>query len=612
MTRLRRTPALLALLLTAGVVGYLLWTRGSAPIPVTIPVPERIRTDASPLGQLLDGADTVRLEATADLNPGRYRFETAGGPVTVTVPAGAAVGGQIGLRVADRGEDESGRWVRLRPEPSRIVFAPAVRVESRYGVAEVGEIGAEGAGVTATAAPLLRESVAALIGERVWGTAESGPAARPADPFRGLTVTGGTVTLRDGARFRWRGPSPGGPSELVAGPGSEARVVRLTASRVGDLDGAIVVRLAVAPGTTLRAGAAAVALDAGTFEATLAVRRGADGVRVTAGPGATLTASGVRVRPDAARPAEFAADRLSVAFDRLDWDRPAGGAAAPVAAGRVGLTGVTVPGPAGRPGVRLEAVSATVGGDAAAVDVTEFRARVPKRDLLDLLAEAVPGEVAVPDVPVKDNVLDLFRDVRLTDVKLTIDRPAVGFAGDRIAVDGTGAVAGRLRANGRHDVLKTRVQEVKGPFGVTVKTPVPYHEVTWVPRVDAGFRLPVAVRGSAAVRLSAGGNLADARVEVAPQCDAVTFGTPTVEHLPAPLTGVVKLAAGLAEKVKFGGKTPAEHVAAELGKPRSVPLVPHPSADAADFLRRVRVTTLAYTTDADAVIVAGAVAVRLQ
>jgi hypothetical protein len=601
---------------TLVVCGGLLWW-AERPKVLVVSTDGRIHLDDGPLGEAVFAADTLTADLRATLAPGRYDVDAPGGRWVLIVPADATVAGTVHVRVDGRGLEDGRRWVTVVADSTRLTFDPPVRVATPGGGAvDLAAVSADGGTAAATVEPLVARSVATWAAGRVWSAPDGAGGGLPISPVREVTVTSGVLSLHEGGQVRWRGADPADTSHLVLGAGSEVRVRDLTVTGAGEIPaGRVSVRLAVGPGSLVRAGGAAVRMDTGDFRAELAVRRtAAEGTRVALAPDtvAALSASRVRVTPPGG--GEVTADRLGTTFGAASWEQRPGADPRATVRSRVEFHGVAVPasGPS-FPGLRIDALTADVDGGGDAVRLDGVTLRVPKREVLAAIARALPTTFPLPDHPLAENVADLFRDVKVAGLRVEPGQPTLDWAGDRITFSGRPSVHGRLTALGRHDVVTMRMQEGTGPFGIKVKTNWPYHEVSWVPRVDWGFAVPLEMGGHAAVEIVPGPTLADTAVRVQTVCQSVTVGEPTVQGLPEPLRPVAQLAARFRNDIRVDGKALPEHVRRLATREDRVPVFgPTPDPAIAPVLRRITLRAPAIALDGEDVVVTGAVTIRDQ
>ena len=141
---------------------------------VTVAVDGHIFLDDTPLGDAVFNAERLTAEFQASLVPGRYNVQASAGVCTLEVPDASSVTGGLKLLVTDRGQDGKRRWVTLRAEPSRLTFTPHIRVIDPRGAAvALDEVSANKNAATLSIEPLVGQSVANWVANRVWS--ESGP-----------------------------------------------------------------------------------------------------------------------------------------------------------------------------------------------------------------------------------------------------------------------------------------------------------------------------------------------------------------------------------------------------------------------------------------------------
>lgn len=608
-TRYRLLLGLVATAISVIAIGWFI----SQPRTLPVTTPDRLAIDDSPLATLIYNADRLTLDGTAALAPGRYALDAGGGRWTLEVPFGCTLIGGLAARVTARGEESGQRWITVEPEPGSLTATPPILVTSPNGLtAEVSLVSASGAGLAVAVDPLVARSLTAWVVGKVWATVPAGGTV-VGNPIRDVTVSRGSMSLHDGGRLGWREAVMGTDSVLVMRAGSVATIYDLAVSEAGEIDnGRVSLRLVVARGSLVQAGEVTASLDDGELTAVLDVRRTAGGaarIAQATGTVATLTASHPRV--GLAGAVEFGADQLVATFDAFSWERQVGHADAVTVGGQVELIGVHLPGPVGAAMGRLASVTATVasGGDALTLD--RLRVAVATQAVAAAASAAVPTALTLPDVPVAANVLDLFRDIRLSDVTVEMGRPALTVDGDRFAFAASPVIRGRIKALGRQDVVTMRTQEVEGPFGIRVKTTLPFHEVSWVPRIDLPFAVPVTLAGRATVGVVPSAILADATIRVTTVCDAASIGEPTVEGLGEPLKSAVKLASLFRERVKVDGQTLPEHLTTAANRNVNVPLFgPMLDKTVVDLLRRVVLRDLAIAREGDYVVFTASVVVK--
>ena len=576
----------LGLVAILGVIAVMGWFV-QRPKTLTVPIGGRIALDDTPFGDVAFNTDRFTAEFRATLAPGRYAVDTPAGRYILEVSAGAAVAGNLDVRVTDRGEEGGRRWVSVAAERSRLVLTPPVRVVAPRGAsADLDRVSIDGDGASVAVQPVVGQSVANWVADRIWSAprAEVGTAT----PVQDVTVSSGRLTLRSGGRLGWRGAAKDDVSHLGIGPGSQVLVRDLAVTGSGEITrGHLSVALAVGPDSHVRDGGVGVRLDGGATGAELTVRRtAAEGIRVSLAPDTTATfrLDRVRVTPTPGAP-ELAADRLDAVFDRATWEQRPGGEVSVAARSRVEVTGLTVPA-APLAGLRVESVTAAVTGGDDGVRLDRIRVRVPKAAAFAAAIAALPKAFPVADQPLAGNVLDVFRDVKLAGITVEPGSPTVAFEKGQIVFSGQPVVRGTVAALGRHDVVTMKLQEVDGPFNTKIKTNLPYHEISWVPRVALPFTVPLTISGRATVEIVPGATLADAKLKVKTTCESVTVGEPTVEGLPDLLKPVVPLAAKFRDQIRVGGKTLPDHVKGLATREDLVPLFgSDPKVDSA--LRRV-------------------------
>jgi hypothetical protein len=466
-----------------------------------------------------------------------------------------------------------------------------------------------GGEVAAAVNPLVAQSLAGLVAARVRSRPAADGVASPDQLVRAVRVSSGVVTLREGGQLGWA--DGGAASRLVLRAGSELRVHDLTVTGRGEVAGGQVsATLRIGPGSEVRAGGAEVRVADGELRADFDLGRTSDGVRVDLVPGTegVLTLGRARVT-FAGVAGEVAADRLRATLHELSWEEHPGAAPAAVVRSRVEATGITVPGQ--EAGGRVEAVTATVAGGAAEVELNEVRVRVPGRRLLAVAAAAVPGEVKLNDLPIVEEVADAFRQVRLADLRVEPGRPDLGFAGDGVTFTAWPTVRGRLTALGRRDSVVLRPRTLPGPLGLSVTLGVPTHEVTWDSRLDLPFAVPLTLRGRAAADLLPGASLAEAKVRVRTACDAVTVGEQPIAGLPTVLAPVVRLAERLRENARIDGVALPEYLRRFATHEETLPLFgPELPAETRALLRRVVVRSPVVTQSGGDVLITGAATLR--
>lgn len=578
-----------ALLLAVGAAAWIgaTWTLRVAErpqvVPIPVPVGGRLDLDQTPFGEAAFNADRLTAEVQAALAPGRYAV--ADGTV-LDIPPDTAAAGTLDLRVTDRGEHDGRRWVEVRAEPSRLAFSNPVRVTGAAGwVADLHELTADPAGVAATAAPVVGRSVANWVAARVW-SAPDAPADGPRNPVREVTVSTARLTLRENGRVGWRGTRRDDASLLAVGPGSIVEVRDLAVGGAGAITaGRLTVRLALGADSLVRAGGVEVRAAGGDLTATLTVRRTADDTRVSLAPGAAAAVAlrAARVSPAHGVP-ELSAERLDVTVEQADWVQPHGAEPVAEVKTRVRVAGVAVPG-----GVRVESVTAAVAGDGNVVQLDDVTVRVPKAAVLTAARAALPKTVPMPDQPIADNVAELFRDVKLAGIAVDLGSPAIDYAGGRVVFSARPVVRGRVTAEGRRVAFEAQEREVI-VFGRPIRSTVQVPVVSWAPQVSAPFTVPLTVSGTADVELVPGPTLAGAALRVRTVCESAEVGEPTVEGLPAPVQPLVQLAARFRDRIRVDGRSPADHVKAQLTREDVLPLFgPNPDARTAAALSRVTV-----------------------
>jgi hypothetical protein len=603
MRRYRKYGLLLGAILAVGA--GLVWLI-ERPKTITAPLSGRIALDDTPFGDVAFNSDRLTAEFRSTLAPGRYAVDAPVGRFTLEVPAGAAVAGNMDLRVTDRGEEAGRRWVAVAAERSRLVFTPPVKVTDPRGVtADLDRVSFDENGASVEVQPAVGQSVTNWVAARVW----SAPRAEgvTANPVQEVTVSAGRLALRDGGRLGWHGAAEGDASSLGIGPGSEVRVRDLAVTGSGEITrGHLSVTLAVGPGSHVRTGGIGVRSDGGALAAELTVRRSAEGTRVALVPGtvASLRLDKVRVTAAPDLP-EVAADRLQAVFDQATWEQRPASEVAVAGRSRVEVAGLTVPG-SPLAGLRVESVTATVTGGAEGVRLDGIRVRVPKAVAVATAKAALPKAFPLADQPLAGNVLDLFQDVKLAGVTVEPGAPQAAFEKGQVVFSARPVVRGTVTALGRHDIVTMRVQEVDGPLGTKLKAPLPHHEVHWVPRVALPFTVPLAISGRATVEVVPGPTLADTRLRVKTICESVTVGEPAVEGLPEPLKPAVPLAAKFRDQIRVDGKTVADHVKGLATREDLLPLFgPSPKGVAA--LQRVILREPVISESGDDLVLTGSV-----
>jgi len=197
----------------------------------------------------------------------------------------------------------------------------------------------------------------------------------------------------------------------------------------------------------------------------------------------------------------------------------------------------------------------------------------------------LPKAFPLGDQLLAGNVAELFHDVKLAGITVEPGTPTAAFEKGQIVFSGQPVVRGAVTALGRHDVVTMKMQEVE-KFGIKVKTNLPYHEISWVPRVNLPFTVPLALSGRATVEVVPGETLADAKLKVKTTCESVSVGEPTVEGLPDPLKPVVQLAAKFRDQIRVDGKTLPDHVKGLVTREDLIPLFGS-GPNAVPALRRV-------------------------
>ena len=576
---------------------------------VSLPIHARIEVDNTPLGETAFNADSFDADMTIGLVPGSYVINTKSGAWKISVPADATVRGHFAIQIDDRGEGEGEgegvgegvgrRWVRVQADKSELKFDPAVKVTDPHGLAaQVSELSVKGTNVAATGNPLVAQSLCAAVMTQIWSAPPSHQGERPVSMIRDVKVEAGVVRLREGGKFAW--PSGQGKSSLLAvQKGSEVKVHDLVVTERGStVSGQLSVFLVLGSDSQASAGNSAIRLGNGELRAELDFRRTAENahVKLRLDKPSYLTFNQVQVGPTT-EPGVFEAEKLQLSFDALTWDQGRDARVAIDYLGRAKLTGITGPGWKNSFGLRINELGGIISGDAKAIAMSSIVIRVPKESLLAAVTAALPKAVPLEDHLVAENVLDLFRQVRLADLQIEPGVQKFDFVGDQITFSCLPVVNGKLKALGRHNVVTTKP---------------PYYEVTWVNRADLPFTVPLTLNGRAKLKFVPGKTLADTKIEVITACDPVVVGEPTIKGLTEPLKSLVQLAALFRNQIRVKGMPLPEYLQKMASREEHLPLFGHnPPPDMAAFLRKITIHSFTFAPSGEEIIFKAGITLEL-
>jgi hypothetical protein len=136
----------------------------------------------------------------------------------------------------------------------------------------------------------------------------------------------------------------------------------------------------------------------------------------------------------------------------------------------------------------------------------------PKQALLAELEKAIPETVAIPNQKLGNQAI--YRDVKLTDLKVGQIKPRLSIDHEAIQVVGTPRLTGKLDALYEHVVVTTEVKTIAKVLGREVKQSVPVVHSDWRPKGAMPFTIDAQVSGTCVASFPTAKSLDDQRIRL--------------------------------------------------------------------------------------------------